>query len=53
MIDAYREAEAEGKGAATLDGKMIDVAMYKMGMETVAKAEGIVARANCKKKESN
>jgi len=37
--------EAEGKGAATLDGKMIDVAMYKMGVETVAKAEEIVQRA--------
>ncbi|MDX9820897.1 MAG: CoA ester lyase [Syntrophales bacterium] len=52
MIDAYREAEAEGKGAATLDGKMIDVAMYKMGMETVAKADGIAARASARKKES-
>jgi citrate lyase subunit beta / citryl-CoA lyase len=44
MIAAYKKAEAEGKGAATLDGKMIDVAMYKMGVETVAKAEGIVQR---------
>lgn len=45
MIAAYKKAEAEGKGAATLDGKMIDVAMYKMGVETVTKAEGIVQRA--------
>ncbi len=52
MIDAYLKAEAEGKGAATLDGKMIDVAMYRMGMETVAKAEGIAARAKAKKEES-
>ncbi|OPY92305.1 MAG: Citrate lyase subunit beta [Syntrophaceae bacterium PtaU1.Bin231] len=53
MIEAYLKAEAEGKGAATLDGKMIDVAMYKMGMETVAKAEGIAARAVRRKAESN
>jgi len=53
MIDAYRKAEAEGKGAATLDGKMIDVAMYKMGMETVAKAEGIAAKAASKSEGSD
>jgi len=52
MIDAYLKAEAEGKGAATLDGKMIDVAMYKMGMETVAKADGIAARTSARKEES-
>lgn len=45
MITAYKNAEAEGKGAATMDGKMIDVAMYKMGIETVAKTEGIALRA--------
>jgi citrate lyase subunit beta/citryl-CoA lyase len=49
MIDAYRKAEAEGKGAASLDGKMIDVAMYRMGLETIAKAEGIEKRAGQRK----
>lgn len=43
MLD--EEAQAQGKGAASLDGKMIDIAMYRMGLETIAKAEGIEKRA--------
>jgi citrate lyase beta subunit len=45
IIKAYEEAQAQGKGAASLDGKMIDVAMYRMGLETIAKAERIKERA--------
>jgi citrate lyase subunit beta/citryl-CoA lyase len=45
MVEAYKNAEARGKGAAVLDGKMIDTAMYKMGMEMLAKAEGIANKA--------
>ena len=41
MVDAYKEAESRGKGAALLDGKMIDIAMYRMGMDVLGKAEGI------------
>ena len=41
MINAYKEAESRGKGAAVLDGKMIDLAMYRMGMDVMGKAEGI------------
>jgi citrate lyase subunit beta/citryl-CoA lyase len=41
MVSAYKEAEAEGKGATVLDGKMIDIAMYNMGMDLIRKAEGI------------
>ena len=44
MVDAYKEAEAKGKGASVLDGKMIDLAMYKMGKEMIAKAEGIAEK---------
>jgi len=44
MVDAYKEAEAQGKGAAVLDGKMIDIAMYKMGMDMIAKADGIAEK---------
>jgi len=52
VISAYEKAEAEGNGAVTLDGKMIDVAMYKMGLETVRKAEGIEQRKNSVKAKS-
>jgi len=41
LVDAYKEAEAQGKGAAVLDGRMIDIAMYKMGMHMISKADGI------------
>jgi len=51
MIKAYEEAQAQGKGAASLDGKMIDIAMYRMGLETIAKAEGIAKRAGQRKEE--
>jgi citrate lyase subunit beta/citryl-CoA lyase len=49
MVDAYREAEAQGKGAAVLEGRMIDMAMYKMGMEMLAKAEGIAEKSRLRK----
>ena len=45
MVEGYKEAAAQGKGAAILDGKMIDYAMYQMGMQMIAKAEGIAAKA--------
>jgi len=48
MVDAYKEAEAKGKGASVLDGKMIDLAMYKMGKEMIAKAEGITEKEKLK-----
>jgi citrate lyase subunit beta/citryl-CoA lyase len=45
MVEGYKEAAAQGKGAAVMDGKMIDYAMFQMGMEMIAKAEGIAAKA--------
>jgi citrate lyase subunit beta/citryl-CoA lyase len=45
MVEGYKEAAARGKGAAVMDGKMIDYAMFQMGMEMIAKAEGIAAKA--------
>jgi citrate lyase subunit beta/citryl-CoA lyase len=41
LVDAYKEAEAQGKGSAVLDGRMIDIAMYKMGIDMISKADGI------------
>jgi citrate lyase subunit beta/citryl-CoA lyase len=37
MLDAYSEAIAAGKGAASLDGKMIDEASRKMASKLVAR----------------
>jgi len=44
MVDAYKEAEAKGKGSSVLDGKMIDFAMYKMGMAMIEKANKIAEK---------
>ncbi|MCP4234133.1 MAG: CoA ester lyase, partial [Aestuariibacter sp.] len=45
MLDALREAAVQGKGAASLDGRMIDEASAKMaenvvGMDAAIKAKG-------------
>lgn len=45
MVGAYQEAAAEGKGSAVLDGRMIDYAMYRMGLDMIAKAESIARKA--------
>lgn len=37
LLDAYREAIEEGRGAASLDGKMIDEASRKMAEKMVAR----------------
>jgi citrate lyase subunit beta/citryl-CoA lyase len=44
IIEALREAEAQGKGAASLDGKMIDAASERMAANVIAVAEAIKAR---------
>jgi citrate lyase subunit beta/citryl-CoA lyase len=41
IIEALREAEAQGKGAASLDGKMIDAASERMAANVIAVAEAI------------
>ncbi|HRO51000.1 MAG TPA: CoA ester lyase [Hyphomicrobium sp.] len=50
ILVALKEAEAQGKGAASLDGKMIDAASEKMARNLLATAEAIkaaeTARAN-------
>jgi hypothetical protein len=39
IVDAYAEAMAEGKGAVSVDGQMVDEATNKMAQEIVAKAD--------------
>ncbi len=45
IIEELRKAEAMGKGAASLDGKMIDAASEKMAMNVLALADAIAARS--------
>jgi malyl-CoA/(S)-citramalyl-CoA lyase len=39
IIDAMQQAAAEGKGAVSLDGKLIDAASIKMAENMVRKAD--------------
>ena len=43
IIAALKEAEAQGKGAASLDGKMIDAASKKMANNIIVVSEQIAA----------
>ena len=52
MVEGYKEAAAQGKGAAVMDGRMIDYAMFQMGMEMIAKAEGIAAKAKLRQEKA-
>ncbi len=45
IIAALKEAEAQGKGAASLDGKMIDAASEKMARNILIVADAIKASA--------
>ena len=45
FIEELRKAEAQGKGAASLDGKMIDAASEKMANNVLVLAEAIAARS--------
>ena len=44
IIEELRKAEAMGKGAAQLDGRMIDAASEKMAMNVLILADAIAAR---------
>jgi citrate lyase subunit beta/citryl-CoA lyase len=46
ILAALKEAEAQGKGAASLDGKMIDAASEKMARNVLMIAEAIQASAS-------
>ncbi|MGH8930360.1 MAG: HpcH/HpaI aldolase/citrate lyase family protein [Egibacteraceae bacterium] len=45
IIEALREAEADGRGAASLDGKMIDAASERMAQTVIAMDDAIRAAA--------
>ena len=44
IVAALREAEAQGKGAASLDGKMIDAASERMAANVIAADDAIRAK---------
>jgi citrate lyase subunit beta/citryl-CoA lyase len=44
IIEELKKAEAEGKGAAALDGKMIDAASERMARNVLVLAEAIAAK---------
>lgn len=44
IIEELRKAEAQGKGAASLDGKMIDAASEKMATNLIEVAQAIAAK---------
>jgi len=41
VVKAFKEAEAEGVGAISLEGKMIDIANFRQAQELIAWAEAI------------
>jgi citrate lyase beta subunit len=43
IVEALREAEAQGKGAASVDGKMIDAASERMAHNVITMDEAIAA----------
>jgi len=50
IIAALKEAEAQGKGAASLDGKMIDAASERMARNVLVVADAIKAAEAARKK---
>jgi citrate lyase subunit beta/citryl-CoA lyase len=48
IIAALKEAEAQGKGAASLDGKMIDAASERMARNVIVVANAIKAAATAR-----
>jgi citrate lyase subunit beta/citryl-CoA lyase len=50
IIAALKEAEAQGKGAASLDGKMIDAASERMARNVIVVADAIKAAEAARKK---
>ncbi|MEM3464501.1 MAG: CoA ester lyase [Candidatus Bathyarchaeia archaeon] len=44
VVNAFKEAEAKGLGAASLEGRMIDVAVYKQAEDLLALAAAIAEK---------
>lgn len=46
IVQAFKEAEAKGLGAASLEGRMIDIAVYKQAQDLLTLAEAIAEKEN-------
>ena len=46
VVEAWHQAEAQGRGSASLDGRMIDVPVVKRARNLLTLAEAIAARRN-------
>jgi malyl-CoA/(S)-citramalyl-CoA lyase len=46
IIDAMAQAAKEGRGAVSLDGRLIDIASIRMAQALIAKADSITAAAS-------
>jgi len=44
VVSAFKEAEAKGLGAASLEGRMIDIAVYRQAQDLLALAEAIAEK---------
>lgn len=48
VVEAFRTAEAQGLGAISLDGRMIDVANARQAQDLIARAEAIAQKRDGK-----
>ncbi|HID86366.1 MAG TPA: CoA ester lyase [Anaerolineae bacterium] len=48
MVEAFREAEAQGLGVISLDGRMVDIANVRQAEELIARAEAIAQKKSRK-----
>lgn len=51
VVNAFKEAEAKGLGAASLEGRMIDIAVFRQAKELLALAEIIAKKEKRRKAE--
>jgi citrate lyase beta subunit len=49
VIETFKEAEANGLGAVSLEGRMIDVANYRQAEDALVLAEGIAEKKHKRK----
>ena len=52
VVAAYEEAKAKGLGAASFRGRMIDYAVYRMGIDMLSKAEAIAKKSATRREKA-
>jgi malyl-CoA/(S)-citramalyl-CoA lyase len=53
ILEAMAQAAKEGRGAVSLDGRLIDIASIRMAEALIAKADSIAAAKPSKANQSN